>query len=188
MSININKDKKLISKLNQGDEQAFLEVYDYFAPKIFRYIYYQVGRNKSLSEDISQQTFFKAWEYIASGKKPIENIQAFLYRVSRNLVVDLWRSKEKESLPLLDEMIETTESAQGTLRWQEVIDAKLSVEALEKTLDSIHEQYREVLIMRYLHDMTIEEIAATLEKDKNNIYVLIHRATKALRAQLTTES
>ena len=108
--------------------------------------------------------------------------------MSRNLVVDLWRSKEKESLPLLDEMIETTESAQGTLRWQEVIDAKLSVEALEKTLDSIHEQYREVLIMRYLHDMTIEEIAATLEKDKNNIYVLIHRATKALRAQLTTES
>jgi len=178
MSININKDKKLIKKLNQGDEQAFLKVYDYFAPKIFRYIYYQVGHNKSLSEDISQQTFFKAWEYLSKGKKPITNIQAFLYRVARNLVIDLWRSKQKESLPLLDELIETTDELP---RWQEVIEARVNVEALEKSLDNIHEQYREVLIMRYLHDMTIEEMASVLEKDKNNIYVLIHRASQTLK-------
>jgi RNA polymerase sigma-70 factor, ECF subfamily len=181
MSININKDKNLLKQLNQGDNQAFLVVYDYFAPKIFRYIYYQVGRNKSLAEELAQQSFFKAWEYISSGKKPIENIQAFLYRVARNLVVDLWRSKQKESLPLLDELIETTE---GSQRWQEEIDAKVSVEFLEKTLDNIHEQYREVLVMRYLQDMTVTEISKVLAKDKNNIYVLIHRATRALRKEL----
>lgn len=176
--MSLHKDKQLIERLNRGDEQAFLQVYDFYTPKIFRYIYYQVGQNKELTEDIVQQTFFKAWEYIIKRSKPVDNVQAFLYRVARNLVIDLWRNKYKESLPLLDDMIETTEAAP---RWQEKIEAKVSVELLEKTLNQIHQHYREVLIMRYLNELEIVEIANLLEKDKNSVYVLIHRATKALQ-------
>lgn len=176
--MSLHKDKQLIKRLNSGDERAFLEVYDYYTPKIFRYIYYQVGQNKELTEDLAQQTFFKAWEYIIKKSKPVDNVQAFLYRVARNLVVDLWRNKYKESLPLLDDMIETTEEFP---RWQEKIEAKVSVEVLAKTLNQIHQHYREVLIMRYLDELEITEIANLLEKDKNSVYVLIHRATKALQ-------
>lgn len=182
IAMSLHKNKQLIKRLNDGDEQAFLLVYDFYTPKIFRYIYYQVGQNKELTEDLAQQTFVKAWEFIIKRGKAVDNIQAFLYRVARNLVVDLWRNKHKESLPLMDELIETTEAAKGGgLRWQEEIDAKVSVEVLGKTLDQIHEHYREVLIMRYLEELEIDEIAKLLEKDKNSVYVLIHRATKALQ-------
>lgn len=179
-SMAIQHDKKLLKQLNAGNEQAFIKVYDAFAERIFRHIYYKVGQNKELAEDLSQQTFFKAWEYISKGKE-VESIQAFLYRIASNLVVDLWRGKEKESLPLKDELIETTEDSP---RWREVIEAKVSVEILQRSLDELNDQYREVLILRYLQDLEIAEIADILEKDKNNIYVLIHRATKALQKVL----
>ena len=58
------KKSKFLCRLNNGDKKVYLEVYDFFAPKIFRFLYYKTGKNKDIAEDLTQQTFFKTWEYI----------------------------------------------------------------------------------------------------------------------------
>ena len=78
------EEKEFIKSLNQGHQKAFLQVYDFFAPRIFRFIYYKTGQNQALAEDLAQQTFYKTWEYIQSSKNNIHNIQAFLYGFLKN--------------------------------------------------------------------------------------------------------
>ena len=183
--MNFWHNEKFIRNFNQGNEKAYLKVYDFFAPKIFRFVYYKTGKNKELAEDITQQAFIKIWQYIISNKEnKIDNIQAFLYQVARNLVIDNWREQQKEPLPIIEESIEIAEEPIHQIK----IDKKIQLDTLEKNLEKIPEQYKEIIIMRYLEELSIEEIEVILGKDKNSIYVLIHRALKALKKKINKVS
>ena len=164
---------------NEGDENAFMEVYDFYVSAIYRFIYYKARQDKSVSEDLTQKVFIKVWEYVRANKKPIENIQAFLYMVARNLVIDYWRGIGKE------QVISSIEDSDGAIDEEfnhiDAVDAKLTTEKVIDKLNDIPERYKEVIVMRFIDELEIDEIAKILNKDKNGVYVLIHRALKSLR-------
>jgi RNA polymerase sigma-70 factor, ECF subfamily len=175
-----SQDNELLQKLNNADQEAFLEVYDAYAEKIYRFVYYKV-ENRETAEDLSQTTFFKVWEYVSDSRGHIENIQAFLYQIARNLVFDHWRGKGKESLPLLEEVFKKIDD---TPTLEERIDGYLDWQLARQALQKISENYKEVILMKYLEELSVEEISKVLKKDKNNVYVLIHRATAALKREI----
>lgn len=177
-------DQHFLKRLNSGDEQAFLKVYDFFMPKIYRFLYYQARQHKELAEDLAQHVFIKTWEYIGRDQNNIEHIQAFLYRIARNLMVDHWRAQHNKETVELSEDVTDTQDHELTLI--DKIDMALTIDLIKQKLNSIPEQYREIIIMRFIEELTIEEIAEALQKDKNNIYVLIHRALKALRTAISS--
>lgn len=163
-------------------EDAFHIFYQEHVEKIFKFVYYKVG-SRELAEDITSETFLKTWRYIETNT--IEQVRAFVYRVANNLIVDHWRSKHREPEPLPEET-DDNEIPAATFDLERFIDGQLHGRVLAHALEEIHPAYKEVLVLRYLNELTPEETAVILGKTSNNINVLTFRALKALKKHLET--
>lgn len=167
----MNKDNKI--------EEIFMESYDEFGDAIFRYAYFQTS-DKEVALDISQETFTKTWQYLQKGQE-IDNIRAFLYRVARNLIIDYRRKKKAVSL---DKITETGIEFESDDDIEKEKELEFDKEYVLKTLEEIEDKYRDVLILRYVEEMSIKEISESLEKSENNISVIIHRGVEKLKKLL----
>ena len=174
---NSTENSEKAQKQDLRTEAGFLKIYDQYSAKLFRFVYYKVRGHKHDAEQLTQETFMRAWKYLSTHGEEIENIKAFLYRIARNAVVDHWRRQLRHAeVELEPELIENTLPDE---EWQRRLEAKIDVEILKKSLNKLPDGYREVLTMRYLDEMAVKEIAEVIDKTENNTSVLLHRATKA---------
>jgi len=156
-------------KIQLTPEQQFLAAYDEWASALWRQAYFRVG-SKELAEDLVSEAFARAWDHYRT--KPVDNLKALLYRILHNLIIDHYR--KPQSTVNLDEISE--------LKFSETPHADIAdVSNLHSKLQKLPEIYRQVLVWRYIDDLDISEIAKLLSKTSTNVYVIIHRALKALR-------
>jgi len=172
------QEKILIGKLRLKDKTAFEQLYDLYIDKIYRFIYFKVS-NVSDAEDLTSQTFLKIWQLVLEGKiKGGQSFQAFLYKVARNIVIDSYRiSRKREGTVSLDEAMNIADA--HTV--EQEVGEKMEKEEIEARLKKLKREYQEVIILHYLNELSIKEIADILDKKKGNIRVMIHRALKALK-------
>lgn len=162
---------------SKATETAFLELHDRFADSLFRHAYFRVS-DREIARDIAQESFLRMWEYLVAGNQ-VDNPKAFLFRVAGNLVIDHYRKKKSGSLEALQE--EGFDPAgEGA---DEIIDASVGKQALA-SLHQLPEKDREVLMLRYVEDLSVTEIASISGESANAISVRIHRATKKLKELL----
>jgi len=180
MSAQINE-KIIYLKLRQKDKEAFIKAYDNYIDDIYRFIYFKVGKKED-AEDITSLVFLKSWDYIQNNKlEDYKTLKAFFYKVARNAVIDHYRKnsglenisidKEEGSIDIVDEKIDL----------EKAFDIKLDYEKLMSAMASLKGEYREVLMLRYINELSIKEIADILEKDKGNVRVLLFRAIGAIK-------
>jgi len=174
----------ILIKALQGNKKAFGYIFDKYNKKIYRFIFFKVSKHEA-AEDLTSQVFLKAWEYIIN-KNKIDNLQAFLYQVARNTVIDYYRSKEREELPLIYEDKDTV-SQEKIVFLDRELDGKIDKEKLLKIINNLRGQYREVITLRYVEEYSINEISKILNKSKVNIRVMIHRALKDIKEMLTDQ-
>ena len=152
-------------------EDEFSEVYRKYSDKIFRYLYWQ-SKNFHLSEDLTSEVFTRAWETWDSLRKDF--LQAWLFRVAHNLLVD-WYRKKKE-VPL-------NESHDGF--YDENLLEKLGndeqVKELSEALDTLPENLKRVAILRFVEELSAKEAAVILNVSEVNVRVLQHRALVKLK-------
>jgi len=187
-----------MSQLKRKDREAFIKTYDENVAEINRFIYFKVG-NQEEANDLTSSVFIKAWNYVQS-KNLLEakTLRALFYKIARNIVVDYYR--ERGSRPQLSfeentnqdgELIGETEAIIDESSSQSMIEDKIDEAAdlrlIEAKLPLLKEEYRELIVMRFINDLSLTEIADISQKTKGNIRVLIHRALNALR-ELIEES
>ncbi|MCK5510542.1 RNA polymerase sigma factor [Candidatus Parcubacteria bacterium] len=181
MSAKRIKDKILYLRLKQKDKDAFVKAYDSYIDDIYRFIYFKVG-SKEDAEDITSQVFLKSWDYIQNNNLlEYKTIKPFFYRVARNIIIDYYRSKsdkenisinnEENRIDIIDEKIDLNKE----------VDLKNDIKNLQEAMQELKNEYREVLLLRYINELSVKEIAVILEKNKGNVRVLIYRAIKALK-------
>ena len=85
------KERTLVLQATQYDQLAFAELYDHYVARIFKYIFYKVGRQDE-AQDLTAQVFLKAWEAIGNYQWTDRPFAAWLYRIAHNLVVDHFRA------------------------------------------------------------------------------------------------
>lgn len=149
-------------------EKQFLEAFDKYSDDIFRYCYYRVF-DRDRAKDLAQETYCRTWKYIIDGHK-VENIRAFLYKTAKNMIIDDSRKKKSVSLDQMTERgfapsITQPEKSEEYFMGQEIL----------KIVQSLDEKYRDVIIMRYINDLSIKEISLILGETENNIYVRVSR-------------
>jgi len=161
--------------VNYKLEKKFLKFYKSHSDAIFRHCYYRIS-NEERARELTQDAFMKTWKYLVDGKQ-IENLRAFTYSVIRNLIIDEYRKKKEYSLNKLQDDIGFQIEQEGfDQNLKNKIDVKLALEYLEK----LDEKDREVIIMRYVDDMRVKEIAKIINQTENVISVRIHRSLKKL--------
>lgn len=149
------------------------------ANAILRHCHSRV-RSKEDAEELVQDTFVNAYNYLEQGKK-VENLKAFLFRIANNLIVDRVRKqknqKEKEvSLDLLHENGFTLTSSYGT----EMVQRKLDMEHAILALRECTEEDQLIFALRYVDGLKPGEIAALLDLSTNSVSVRLHRISRKI--------
>ena len=160
-------------------EKRFLEIYDENADSVFRLCYFKTS-DREVAHDLVQDTFTKAWAYIADGKE-VNNLRALIFTIARNLIKDY---KKKKSLSFSDLSEYEQEESLATTS---TIEASAEVTELLGQLDQISESDRELLQLRFVEDLSVEEMATIYNERPNTISVRIHRALGRFRKRFGSE-
>lgn len=163
-------------------EEKFSKIYDDYVSKIYRFIYIKVD-SRDIAQDLTSEVFVR---FLNSLKKDlnIENVQAFLYRIARNIIVDYYRDKAKkqtmsiDGLPIADNASNMFEAA--------MIGSDM--ENVKFAISKLNDDYQNVVIWHYLDDMPISEIAKMMDKSEGAVRVTLSRALEKLRGEMPKES
>jgi len=180
MRYNTRMDAKvleLVIQAKNGDQTAFGGLYDMFADKLFRYIRIKI-QNKQQAEDILQEAFIKTWRNLHLFTVEGGNFQAWMYRITSNCMNDYFRKiyRQPESL----ELNENIDKPSGE-NLQKAVADKFETEQLLQAFDLLPAQYKEILELRFVQDLSPDETAKILNKSNLAVRVLQHRALKKLR-------
>ncbi|HLD19778.1 MAG TPA: RNA polymerase sigma factor [Patescibacteria group bacterium] len=175
--IPVIKNTILVSKIKAGDSDAFGRVYDEHVDAIYRFVLYKVSHNAE-AEDITSEVFLKTWTYIREGNH-VQNIRALLFRIARNLVIDYYRANKNRIHiayeELADVLVTDIDSADREMYQKEI------QEFLEQGLNTLKDEYKDVLLLRYVEGLSISEIAHIMDRTNGACRVLLHRAISALK-------
>lgn len=171
----LDSEEKLISRAKEGDSSAFGVLYDHYLSRIYRFIYVKVASRED-AEDISHQVFLNAWQNVPRYKDRGFPFSSWLYEIARNQVIDYYRTR-KESISVDDiDPDSVSEEAHGSS-----LNTELNLERVMKKLRTMKPEYQDVLILRFVEDMSLKEVASALNKTEGAIKLLQHRAISALK-------
>lgn len=164
------------------DPAAFDGLYLLFADRVFRYLLARVG-DPDLAEDITSQVFLRLIEKVGIFRiGPRDNVaifSAWLYRLAHNKMVDVLRSHKRTQESPLEHAAhvvsgQTMEAVEDHLDFQRVLD----------TLRILNDQQREVIVLRFVEELSIAETAQIMQKSEGAVKALQHRALESLRRHL----
>ncbi|HSF79591.1 MAG TPA: RNA polymerase sigma factor [Anaerolineales bacterium] len=171
-------DIQLLNIAQSGDTEAFGELYERYAGRVFRFLYAHMD-NRLDAEDLTEDVFLRVWKSLSGYREQGVPFLAFLFRIARNALIDHYRrsggSKRDvalEDLPLRDHSPGPVETVMNNLEHQE----------LRQTLERLREDYRTVLVLRFLGELSPEETAQAMGRTSGAVRVMQHRALAALRS------
>jgi RNA polymerase sigma-70 factor (ECF subfamily) len=163
--------------------ERFEELYERFFTPVFRYVLLRV-KNRAEAEDLAQTVFMKAYQANPPGKGGQELSLNYFFTVARNTVIDHWRKKKDVIVDDPDEAFENipdTETPEGDAMRGEANTA------VREALQLLSASEQEVLILKFMNELTTKEIAKMLNKTEVAVRQLQSRGLKALRGHLNQE-
>jgi RNA polymerase sigma-70 factor (ECF subfamily) len=176
-----DEESKLIHRAQQGDKKAIGELYRQHVDVIYRYVWARV-RDESVAEDLTAQVFLKALEALPSYEPSGKPFVAWLYRIAYARIVDHWRQQERRrEVPLVETMPaygpQPGERLDAEAEWSMAIDL----------LAQLTDDQQDVLILRFIGEMSLAEVAETLGKTLGATKAVQHRALATLARMLETQ-
>jgi RNA polymerase sigma-70 factor, ECF subfamily len=148
--------RDLVKKAKVGrDADAFGQLYDEYVDQIFRYVFYKVG-NLVEAQDLTGQTFLKAFENIESYEMRDVAFSSWLYRIAHNLVVDYFRRESKREKVSIDEQPPTPSNSGNPV---ESVMADMESERLYKAMQKLTHNQREVLVLKFIDNLSNNQVA-----------------------------
>ena len=169
---------KLVAKAQRGDSEAFARIYDELVKPVYRYIFYRV--EDAIAEDLTEETFFKAWQNLKKYKKGKHPFSSWVFKIAHNLVVDYYRKNRTT-----EEIDERMADPQQTSNPAYQTDIKLTQIRLRKVICRLSENYQQVIILKYINELDNKEIASVIGKSEGAVRTLQFRALARLRSLLT---
>ena len=164
-------------------KEEFTKIYTDYINKIYRFVYLKV-ETQEIAEDITSKVFMKAWQAYNKKLTNIENINAFLYRIAQNSVIDHYRGKGRLQISSSHDTIQLSDDRTNIYEKTVLND---DIEKMKSAIKDLKKEYQDVIILHYLEDMSVAEVAGVLGKSETNVRVMIHRGINALRKKLIEE-
>lgn len=162
--------------------EQFSLIYDQYIEKIYRFVYLKVNTQEA-AEDITSKVFLKGWQSYQSGQD-IKNVGAFLYQIARNSVVDHYREGAKATFVSTDLVAQIADQG-ASIHDRAVLGSDMA--ELKAALQNLKKEYQDIIILHYLEDMPMTQIAEVMDKPAGTVRVMAHRGLKALKDELVKE-
>jgi RNA polymerase sigma-70 factor (ECF subfamily) len=176
----------LIKQAQKGESDAFGKLYDQYLPKIYRFVRVKVSHREE-AEDLTHQAFLNAWKNIHSYTPQGHSFGTWLYRIARNLVIDHYRKAKKGDVSLDEGMLPIDLHPQDADSTEQFADIHVKQHVIFDAVRQLNEVEQDVIIMRFIEDMPVKEVAEVIEKTEGATKVIQHRAIKKIQELLDTE-
>jgi RNA polymerase sigma-70 factor (ECF subfamily) len=165
------------------DPTAFDGLYLLFADRVYRYLLARIS-DPELADEITSQVFLRLIEKIDIYRiGPRDNVaifSAWLYRLAHNKMVDVLRSRKRTQDAPLEHAAHVTTGQ----HLMEAVEDRLDFERILASLQLLNDQQREVIVLRFVEELSIAETAQIMQKSEGAVKALQHRALETLRRHL----
>lgn len=178
---------RLVILARNGDRQAFEQLVLLYHGKLYQLGYRMLG-NPSEAEEIVQDTFLRVFTNLDRYDSK-HKFSTWIYRIATNLCIDRLR-KRKPGYSLDAEMPDSdgsdwhsTLSGDQGMPEQELLLTETQ-EEIRRAIDSLPAKYKSVVVLRYMHDMSLQEISEVLGMPLTTVKTRVHRGREYLRNRL----
>ena len=173
---------KLIKRAQKGEGDCFGSLYDHYLQSIYRYVFLKVS-SKQEAEDLTHEVFVSAWENLKGYRLRGFPFSSWLYNIARNKVIDYYRThKVHADIDGVDPDLFKLAS-----NVEKEIDLTLDFQKIKIAMSKLREEQQDVLIMRFVDDLSHREIALAMEKTEGAVRLAQHRALQSLREILEND-
>ncbi len=165
---------------NLHRQKIFEEIYKTYRDSVYRFVFFRV-KDIDTVEDITQIVFVKMYEKILSGDV-VQSPSSYLFTIARNTVIDYWRKKKSLSLEAYLEYAPEPEDTSPTP--EGISMSRESRELVENLLATLSHEQRDILVMKYVTDLSNKEIAEITGKSEVSIRQIQSRALRALKSRI----
>lgn len=177
-------ERRLIEAAKQ-DPDKFMDLYDKYFDHIYRYVYRRTGGDKDVAHDIVSQTFLDALSHIKQFTWQGYPFSSWLYKIAHNNVIKWYRKTSKNNHIPLDEARAVSDKTQNQ---KELTDELFAQEQVQKMMERLDEDEREILRLKFFEGMSNIEIADIMGLSVSNIGVKVFRTLKKAKGILPTKN
>lgn len=176
-----------INEVLKGNQEAYEEIVTTFQHRLY-HVCYRMLSNQQEAEDIAQEAFVRAYTNLHTFDQK-RKFSTWLFRIATNLCIDRIRKKKPDYY--LDANVPGTEGL--TMYSQVAADTEMPEEEVEKMevqkrvqfeINKLSDKYRSVIILRYIEELSLQEISEILELPLGTVKTRLHRGRAALKQQM----
>lgn len=170
--------KLLVRRAQEGDTEAFGQIYDAYFTPVYRYAAFRLP--KEIAEDVTADIFVKAWEKLHTYKvhRGVP-FGAWIFRIARYTVIDAYRTKRG-----FEEVPDTLADPDAYNRADHRTNQADRLRIVRKVLNDLPKRYREVLVLSYISDLPHEAVGELLDLTVGAVRVLKLRALRRFKDSL----
>lgn len=170
----------LVQRAQQGDAEAFGELYDLYVDQVYRYIAYRVA-SAQLAEDLTSETFLRALRRICSFTWQGRDVGAWFVTIARNLIADHYKSgRYRLELPSDDVSMVSGAATVTTAGPEGEVLAAMQNKVLLEAVRQLGAEQQECIVLRFLQGLSVAETAQVMGKNIGAIKALQYRAIRTL--------
>jgi RNA polymerase sigma-70 factor (ECF subfamily) len=169
-------------KMSDAEQyNTYIGVYKDYKDKIYSFFYYRTAHNSHLAEDLTSDTFTKAYEKFHTYDDSYA-MSTWLYRIARNTLIDYARKEGDRKFLELDEHLEDSEG----LSFIDTIDQEIDIERIEALIEELPKKQAKMIRMKYFEYKDTSEIAESEEMEETAVRKNISRGIQKLQGLLAT--
>lgn len=160
------------------DEEAFEELYEYFFPRVYNFIYSRL-KNSADADDVTSVTFMKMNENLDRYNPEVAAFSTWLFRIANNAIIDHTRRQEKNRESEWEDFFDP-----AAPEYEEPEHQMMRSEAsrgLLAAIDKLNERERRIIELRYWGEQDTRTIAELLSMSESNVRVTLHRTLEKLK-------
>jgi RNA polymerase sigma-70 factor (ECF subfamily) len=170
-------DERLLIEAAQEDPARFAELYELHFERVYAYVVRRVG-DRAETEDLTSEVFHHALSNLQRFEWRGIPFAAWLFRIAANLISDRWQRKSRENIADEPEQIESAPARNAEF---EEVERKAT---LFRLVGSLPAEQRRVVVLRFVEQKSIKEVAREIRKTEGAVKQLQFRALSALRARM----
>ncbi len=181
-------DEDLVEGTLSGDEHAFSELYDRYRQPVYSTAY-RIIQNAEEAQDATQEVFIKLYRSLPVWTREKAKLSTWLFRLAANHAIDCWRARRRRSESQIPgepgdkEWVEYPLGEAIRSPYQEVAGRE-QVDEIRRCVDYLPELQKKVFILRYFHELKLEEIAEVENCSLGTVKTSLFRATQTIRKAL----
>ena len=173
--VEISEVVSLIEQAKEGDRGAFEELMRAYSGFVYSLAFRMLGRRAD-AEDVFQETFFRAWNHLRSFRSG-GNFTYWIKRIATNLCIDQLKTRKRQHAYENDQ-VEEVGSWEGEQQYGD------EQEQVNQLLAQLPVNHRAAVVLFYLEDQSVEEVALTLKQKPATVKVWLFRARQKMKAVL----